>query len=244
VTVAPVPLGMPGAALAMFEARLVPFRPQVQRHLRAMVRDDAEAEELTQDTYARAFERIGQLRDPQAALAWLYRIATTVALDRLRQKRPATVALSDDDAENAADGARPPSLLGSALERAEMSACVEGLSRRAARRLPDRDPAPRRPRPQLPATSRSALKEEWVCAEMATAAPVAAEGTARRILTPDQRLRVFISSTLQELAPERLAGHAIWWTVDAESEEDALRLLPSYVAKRTTVARVSEIDIP
>ena len=39
-------------------------------------------------------------------------------------------------------------------------------------------------------------------------------------------------------------GHAIWWTVDAETEDDALRLLPPYVAKRTTVARVSEIDIP
>jgi len=31
---------------------------------------------------------------------------------------------------------------------------------------------------------------------------------AQRALTPDQRLRVFISSTLAELAPERLA-HAI-----------------------------------
>jgi RNA polymerase sigma-70 factor (ECF subfamily) len=106
--------------------RLVPFRPQVQRHIRAMVRDRAEAEELTQDTYARAFERIGQLRDPQAALAWLYRIATTVALDRLRRRRPVTVALSDEEAACVADGERPPSLLESALERSEMSACVEG----------------------------------------------------------------------------------------------------------------------
>jgi hypothetical protein len=39
-------------------------------------------------------------------------------------------------------------------------------------------------------------------------------------------------------------GHAIWWTVEAESEEDALALLPDYVAKRTTVARVSEVEIP
>jgi hypothetical protein len=42
----------------------------------------------------------------------------------------------------------------------------------------------------------------------------------------------------------RSGGHAIWWTVDAASEEDALRLLPSYVAERTTVARVSEVQIP
>jgi len=46
------------------------------------------------------------------------------------------------------------------------------------------------------------------------------------------------------LASCRTGGHAIWWTVDAENEEDALRLLPSYVAKRTTAARVGEIDIP
>jgi hypothetical protein len=46
------------------------------------------------------------------------------------------------------------------------------------------------------------------------------------------------------LASCRSGGHAIWWTVDAESEEDALALLPRYVAERTSVARVSEIEIP
>jgi hypothetical protein len=39
-------------------------------------------------------------------------------------------------------------------------------------------------------------------------------------------------------------GHAIWWTVDAASEDDALRLLPSYVAERTTISRVAEVNIP
>ena len=42
----------------------------------------------------------------------------------------------------------------------------------------------------------------------------------------------------------RSGGHAIWWTVDAASEEEALRLLPAYVAERTTVARVSQVEIP
>lgn len=46
------------------------------------------------------------------------------------------------------------------------------------------------------------------------------------------------------LASCRSGGHAIWWTVEAETEEDALRLLPPYVAKRTTVASVSEVEIP
>jgi hypothetical protein len=46
------------------------------------------------------------------------------------------------------------------------------------------------------------------------------------------------------LASCRSGGHAIWWTVDAATEEEALGLLPSYVAARTTVSRVSEVEIP
>jgi hypothetical protein len=42
----------------------------------------------------------------------------------------------------------------------------------------------------------------------------------------------------------RSGGHAIWWTVEADSEADALRQLPYYVAARTTVTRVNEVEIP
>ena len=46
------------------------------------------------------------------------------------------------------------------------------------------------------------------------------------------------------LASCRSGGHAIWWTVQADSENDALALLPFYIAERTTATRVSEVDIP
>ena len=46
------------------------------------------------------------------------------------------------------------------------------------------------------------------------------------------------------LASCRSGGHTIWWTVEAESEAAALGLLPAYVAARTTVARVNEVEIP
>lgn len=46
------------------------------------------------------------------------------------------------------------------------------------------------------------------------------------------------------LASCRAGGHAIWWTVDAESEAEALGLLPFYVAERTTAALVTAVDIP
>lgn len=46
------------------------------------------------------------------------------------------------------------------------------------------------------------------------------------------------------LASCRSGGHAIWWTVEAATEQDALAQLPFYVAERTTVACVSEVQIP
>jgi hypothetical protein len=46
------------------------------------------------------------------------------------------------------------------------------------------------------------------------------------------------------LASCRSGGHEIWWTIDAVSDEDALRLLPFYVAERTNITRVSEVQIP
>jgi hypothetical protein len=42
----------------------------------------------------------------------------------------------------------------------------------------------------------------------------------------------------------RSGGHAIWWTVEAATEQEALALLPFYVAERTTVTSVSEVEIP
>ncbi|TMM01781.1 MAG: hypothetical protein E6G10_12120 [Actinobacteria bacterium] len=39
-------------------------------------------------------------------------------------------------------------------------------------------------------------------------------------------------------------GHAIWWTVDAATAEDALALLPFFVAARSTATRVTEVEIP
>jgi len=39
-------------------------------------------------------------------------------------------------------------------------------------------------------------------------------------------------------------GHAIWWTVEATDEAEALALLPHFVFDRTTATKVTEIHIP
>ncbi len=54
------------------------------RLARSLLRDDAEAEDVLQETYVRAYARLGDLADGQALAAWLARIAANEALGRLR----------------------------------------------------------------------------------------------------------------------------------------------------------------
>jgi hypothetical protein len=46
------------------------------------------------------------------------------------------------------------------------------------------------------------------------------------------------------LASCAFGGHAIWWSVEAVGEIEALALLPSYVAERAIATRVGEVQIP
>lgn len=39
-------------------------------------------------------------------------------------------------------------------------------------------------------------------------------------------------------------GHTLWWTVEASDIRAALALLPPYLAERTEVAEVSEVEVP
>jgi hypothetical protein len=39
-------------------------------------------------------------------------------------------------------------------------------------------------------------------------------------------------------------GHAIWWTVEAASETEALGVLPYFVVERTIATKVAKVDIP
>lgn len=116
------------AVTSLFE----PYRERVRRYIRSMIRDGSEAEDLAQDTFLRAYASRATLRDPEAVLGWLYRIATRVALDRLRQKarnEPREYS-GDFNALNLADSSSPPAL--KVIEQREMSACVHDYINRLA----------------------------------------------------------------------------------------------------------------
>jgi len=101
------------------------YHDRIYRYVLGMVRTPAEAEDLTQDTFLRAYRHGDSLRDPKAVRGWLYRIATHVCLDRLRQRTPIVFLDSEEE-----DGrVKPPvSEFPSPLEvseRKETSACVQ-----------------------------------------------------------------------------------------------------------------------
>ena len=90
-----------------------------------LVRDPLEAEDTTQETFLRAQRRHDSLRDPEAALSWLYSIATHVCLDRLRARSRRLSRESGADPEAVSPPDPTPSG-GLRVERDEMSACVQG----------------------------------------------------------------------------------------------------------------------
>lgn len=63
-----------------------------------LMRDPDEAEDVVQETYIRAWQRRGDLRDPMAVVSWLSRIARNAARDRLRwwRRRPERARVDGD----------------------------------------------------------------------------------------------------------------------------------------------------
>ena len=71
---------------ASLELLLARHGLELARHLRRIVRDDAAAEDLLQDTFLRAHQALGRLEEGANTRAWLYRIATNVALNHVRDR--------------------------------------------------------------------------------------------------------------------------------------------------------------
>ncbi len=109
-------------ATAMFEGD----RNRIYRYILSMVRNTTEAEDLTQDTFLRAYRRRNSLRHKGAQTTWLYRIATNVSLDRLRQYTRRAPMESDTDLDQFEIAEPGTPSLQTVIEQDEMSACIQG----------------------------------------------------------------------------------------------------------------------
>jgi RNA polymerase sigma-70 factor (ECF subfamily) len=111
---------------------LVTHRKAILRYISGLVRDSAEAEGLTQETFLRAHKKLPTLKDRAKVVPWLYRIATNVSYDRFRQSsyrnQPDSLAQSDDGLAGGSSSAwasDPGPRLDLAMEQEEMSGCVQ-----------------------------------------------------------------------------------------------------------------------
>ncbi|MFM8238284.1 MAG: sigma-70 family RNA polymerase sigma factor [Actinomycetota bacterium] len=82
---------------ARFEAEAMPHMPALYAAAVRMTRNRADAEDLVQETYLRAYRGYGGFKDGTNLKAWLYRILTNTFINmyRARKRRPDQVDLDD-----------------------------------------------------------------------------------------------------------------------------------------------------
>jgi RNA polymerase sigma-70 factor, ECF subfamily len=108
---------------------------RLYRAARAILNDDAEAEDVMQETYVRAFAHLAQFRGAALLSTWLTRIAAHEAFARVRQRRRLAALPPDDkDVETLllADRSKPAD-----PEREANNAELRGLLERAIDELPE-----------------------------------------------------------------------------------------------------------
>ena len=106
------------------------FHPKILRYLARMV-DESEAEDLTQEVFAKVARSLASFRGESQLSTWLYRIATNAALDRLRGLPKAPTVQLAEEAEDIPDknvwtGENEPAVE-SQVYRNEMNDCIRGF---------------------------------------------------------------------------------------------------------------------
>ena len=99
----------------------------------ALTRNFFEAEDLVQETYVRAIEAMGRLREHSNVKAWLYTILRNIRLNQVRQRATSPKLVELDAYENAADlaidsGRDPHALYVNKVEKQQVQAALHQLS--------------------------------------------------------------------------------------------------------------------
>jgi RNA polymerase sigma-70 factor, ECF subfamily len=104
--------------------------PGIYRLALRLMRNEAEAEDVMQETFLNAFKAIDRFDGRSELLTWLYRIAYNAAMARLRRRQPESISV--EDAADPQDGSLVPkelfdwsSLPERELEKAELRAEME-----------------------------------------------------------------------------------------------------------------------
>jgi RNA polymerase sigma-70 factor (ECF subfamily) len=89
-----------------FELLVIKYQRKLARLLSRMVRDPAEIEDITQESFIKAYRALPQFRGESAFYTWLYRIAVNTAKNYLvarGRRAPTTTEFSSEEAEGFED---------------------------------------------------------------------------------------------------------------------------------------------
>jgi RNA polymerase sigma-70 factor (ECF subfamily) len=109
------------ARRARFERDALPFVDQLYAAAMRMTRNPADAEDLVQETYVKAFAAFHQFQEGTNLKAWLYRILTNTFINNYRKKQRQPLESGNEDVEDW-QLARAESHTSSGLRSAEMEA--------------------------------------------------------------------------------------------------------------------------
>jgi len=112
-----------GAAL---EAMYAAYKGRIYTFLLRFLADAELADDITQETFTKAYGALGSLTGGHRVLPWLYRIATNAALDHLRRRRR-FAWLRMGAIANTADEPSMPDEHGRVPEREHIQAVLRGL---------------------------------------------------------------------------------------------------------------------
>lgn len=115
--------GEPAGVAPDFQRVYDEFQPRIRRYL-ARLAGPGEADDLTQETFARVNQTLAGFRGEAALSTWIYRIATNVALDRARTPGFRLQARAAEPDAVAELGTAPA--VEQDIARREMSECVRG----------------------------------------------------------------------------------------------------------------------
>ena len=85
---------------ARFEAEALPLLPGLYSSAYRLTRNQADAEDLVQETFLRAFRSFHQFQPGTNLKAWLYRILTNTFINRYRKSQREPQTVSGDEVED------------------------------------------------------------------------------------------------------------------------------------------------
>jgi RNA polymerase sigma-70 factor, ECF subfamily len=80
-----------------FEREVLPLLPNLYSAALRMTRNPADAEDLVQETYLRAYRGFSGFEEGTNLRAWMYRILTNTFINSYRKKQREPVTVQDDD---------------------------------------------------------------------------------------------------------------------------------------------------